>query len=442
MKHRSNRLKMAIGEEERQSIRPGLILVYARGLNKNSWRATFEAVSLPNGERGKRKQTVLGIPDDYEGLENPLTYDEAYNKAIEWGDKLVKQARLEKLGVEFKDVSQYTVTDAINDWLKRKESAGCSAKNLRDYQYSMNRWITNSEIGDIPVADLVARKIEQWYEWLCNQPRQGLGHNNPPPQTPEEKGARRRTATRVLKGILNPALNYAVKINDALALECSPYPWNRLIISPEPSKARDVVIPEKDFYKLLHVARYDFRQLLLGAYLSALRHSELRLAQVKHYKNGVLFIPKENTKSGKDFAANFTKAGKDLFQSLTAGKQPDDHIFVKLDGTPWSLHSQTKLMTQVCEAAGLLTETGRKKYNFHDIRRSRISDNAAAGVDMEVNSRNVGHSSSVVTKKHYTVVENTRISDELERKVGEKDWELIQDATLPKIQSFRTAKSS
>ncbi|MCL1894592.1 MAG: site-specific integrase, partial [Holophagaceae bacterium] len=438
LQHRTNRLKIKPGKGGNVNIAPGLNLRYRRGVRKNSWLGTYENLDATDGKR-KAFYSQTWLADDYEDAngDNILDYRQAYDKVMEWGKKIEKQIRLEKLGVEFKDVSTYTVTDAMNDWLKRKKATGCTPKNLRDYQYSINRWITNSQIGNIPVADLVARKIEQWYEWLCNQPRQGYGYDCPPPQTPEEKGARRRTATRVLKGLLNPALNYAVKINDSLAQECSPYQWNRLVISPEPSKARDVVIPKEDFRKMLRVARHDFKQLLIGAYLTALRHSELRMAQTKHFKNGVLFIPKENTKSGKDFSVNFDPAGKAFFQNLIAGKQPHDHIFVKLDGTPWSLHSQTKLMTQVCEAAGLLTETERKKYNFHDIRRSRITDNAAAGVDMEINSRNVGHSSSAVTKKHYTVVENTRISDELERKVGESDWELIQDATLPKIQPFK-----
>jgi integrase len=198
--------------------------------------------------------------------------------------------------------------------------------------------------------------------------------------------------------------------------------------------------------KLLGVARLDFGKLLYGAYVSGLRHSELRLAQVKHFKNDVLFIPKENTKSGEDFSTNFSDEGRDFFQSMTAGKQPDDYIFVKLDGTPWSQHSQTKLMTQVCEAAGLLTATGRKKYNFHDLRRSRISDGAAAGLDMEINSRNVGHRSSKTTRKHYTVVKNERIASEIERVFGDRDRELVQYVTQPKIQRkiipFRPAKSS
>jgi hypothetical protein len=60
---------------------------------------------------------------------------------------------------------------------------------------------------------------------------------------------------------------------------------------------------------------------------------------------------------------------------------------------------------------------------------------------MEINSRNVGHSSSKTTRKHYTVLEDPRISDELERKVGDRDRELIHEGTQPKIIPLRLQKS-
>jgi integrase len=381
--------------------------------------------------------------DDYEEADGKdiLNYRQAYDRVMEWGKRIEKQARLEKLGVEFKDVSKYTVTDAMNDWLKMKETTGVRAKGIDDYKYSIQRWIISSEIGDTPVVNLIARKIEQWFEWLCVQPRQGNGHSHAAPRTDEEKRARRATALRILRGLLKPALNYAVKVNESLAQECSPYQWERLTIKTEAGRARDTVIEPKDWKKLLRAARPDFRELLVAAKLTGLRHSELRQARVRQYKNGVLFIPKEQTKGNKDFNVHFSEAGCAFFDRLVAGRLLDDYMLLKANGTPWGEHSQTKIMTQLCEEIGAMTETGRGKYTFHDIRRTRVSDLAAGGLDLELNRRNLGHSSPEIMEGHYLKVSNSRFSKEIERAIGDRDWELVRDEKRPKIQPFMGRKT-
>ncbi|MDR0499224.1 MAG: tyrosine-type recombinase/integrase [Holophagales bacterium] len=442
LQHRTNRLKIKAGTISSVNIAPGLNLRYRRGIRQNCWQGRYENLELPN-EKRKAIYSSAWLPDDHQEADgiNILNYRQAYDKVLEWGKRAAKQARLEKLGVEIKDVSNFTVADAMNDWLKMKETTGVRAKGLDDYKYSIQRWIVNCEIGDIPVANLIARKIEQWFDWLCKQPKQGNGHSHSAPKTDEEKRARRATALRILRGLLKPALNYAVKQNESLAQECSPYQWERVLVNTDAARARETVIEPRDWNKLLKEARYDFKQLLIAAKLTGLRHSELRQARVRQYRNGVLYIPKEQTKGNKNFNAHLTEAGITFFNRMVAGKSPDDHILVKRNGTPWGEHSQTKIMTQLCTEAGLLTESGNGKYTFHDIRRTRVSELAAGGLDLELNRRNLGHSSPEIMEDHYLKVADSRFAKEIERAIGDMDWALIQEGTETKIQPLRVANS-
>jgi len=414
LQHRTNRLKIKPGKGGSVNIAPGLNLRYRRGVRKNSWIGTYENLESADGKR-KATYSPTWLADDYEEAngDDILDYRQAYDKVMEWGKRMAKQARLEKLGVEFKDVSKYTVADAMNDWLQMKKNIGIPSKRLNECRYSVNHWIVNSEIGGTPVVALIAKKIEQWFEWLCGQPKRGNGHSHPPPKTDEEKRKRRATSIRLLRSMLKPALNYAVRQNESLAQECSPYQWERININSEANRARDIVIEPKDWRKLLKAARPDFRGLLIAASLTGLRHIELRQARVKHYKNGVLFVPRENTKGKKDFSVHFSKAGIAFFDRLVAGKCPDDHILVRANGTPWTEHSQTNLMFQLCMAAGAVTEDGRGKYTFHDIRRTRISELSAGGFDMELSRRNIGHSTPGILEKYYLKVANSRFADEI-----------------------------
>jgi len=394
---------------------------------------SYEDLSLPESER-KVKYSQTWLADDYENAngDNVLNYTQAYDKVKDWGQRTAKQARLEKLGIEMKDVSGYTIADAMNDWLKGKETTGNRAKGLNNYRYSINRWIVNSEIGATPVVELTTRSIERWFEWFCRQPRSGCGQQNgKPPQTDEEKRARRSTAKRVLRGLLIPALNYAVKKNESLAQECSPYQWERIEINFETDATRETVVEPQDRAKLLDAARPDFRMLLTAAFLTGLRHSELRLARVRDFRNGVLFVPKANTKGNKDFTVHLGEAGVDFFDRLVKGKQPDDFILVKENGTPWMEHSQTKIMERLCKKAGI------GKINFHDLRRTRISELSEKGLDIELSRRNIGHSTPGVLEKHYLKVRNNRFAAEIEKSVGEDDWELVNSVCPPRRPNKR-----
>jgi hypothetical protein len=62
-------------------------------------------------------------------------------------------------------------------------------------------------------------------------------------------------------------------------------------------------------------------------------------------------------------------------------------------------------------------------------------------LDLELNRRNLGHSSPDVMEDHYLKIANSRFAKEMEQAIGDKDWALIQEETKSNVQPFKLAKS-
>jgi integrase len=71
------------------------------------------------------------------------------------------------------------------------------------------------------------------------------------------------------------------------------------------------------------------------------------------------------SKSGKSRRVPLTDEGQRFFDSLTAGRGPDDHVLTKTDGFPWAQSEQFHRIRDACAAAAIVPAV-----NFHALRHT------------------------------------------------------------------------
>jgi integrase len=83
-----------------------------------------------------------------------------------------------------------------------------------------------------------------------------------------------------------------------------------------------------------------------------------------------------------------------LFDALTVGKAPDDHVLVKADGSPWAKGEQHRRIRSACVA-------GRVSVTFHGIRHTFASLLVMAGTPLAFVAAALGHTDTRMVEKHY-----------------------------------------
>ena len=157
---RSARTKLAERREPYWTVdSAGCALGYRRGANGGTWIAKFR------DDGGRRHYESIGAADDArdpDGL-SVLSYGQAQEKARTF---FVQKAR-EAAGDAAPHVGPYTVADALAGYLTAYERRG--GKALYTTRLAVNTHILPS-LGNMAVAKLTARKIEDWHQSIAEQP--------------------------------------------------------------------------------------------------------------------------------------------------------------------------------------------------------------------------------------------------------------------------------
>jgi integrase len=86
----------------------------------------------------------------------------------------------------------------------------------------------------------------------------------------------------------------------------------------------------------------------------------------------------------------------ELIERLICGRFPADMLFKRDDGRGWKRAEQLRPMREVGARAGIVPEIG-----FHVLRHTRASILAMQAVPMAVIARQLGHSDTRMTERHY-----------------------------------------
>lgn len=252
------------------AISPGFALGYARGKRGgSSWFAKFR-----DAETGERIVAKLpGEPDDVLEADGDavLSYEQALKAAHVWRDQ---QARRLRGGVAV--TADYSVADALNDYLDDKARSGSKAASLAKTRSAVNSRILPA-LGHVPLARLRKEQVKKWHTAagssakLRRAPAEGARITAAIDETDENAvRARRATANRLLN-VLKAALNHALqegRIADDAA-------WKTIKPFREADAPKIHFLDADERRRLLNACDEDFRSLVLGALVTGCRYGEL-----------------------------------------------------------------------------------------------------------------------------------------------------------------------
>jgi integrase len=410
---RNARLKQPVGLRIHERISPGQYLGYRRPANggSGSWFAKWQK------DTKTLLQQSLGTADDFQDADGKsvLTYVQAQTEAKKWFQAMAARALAEEHGETFSSGS-FTVADALNAYFKYGEQRGM--KGLKQAVQSANARIIPI-LGNLEVARLTRKRIEIWLEFLAKSPKLLRAKKGQPqayaapPQTEDEKRARKDTANRILT-ILKAALNFASDRRLTNAEPC----WQQVKPYRGTTSARIRFLQPNEATRLVNACNSDFRDLVRAALLTGARYSELIRLQCKDYNpNGeipTIFIAE--SKSGKPRHVVLTPEGVALFEELTAKRQsPNDLIFSRqtvitqgrddnkrFDGSKneyktsaWRSGHQWRFMLTACKAAGL------EYISFHELRHTYATMLVNRGCPLVFVANQLGHTDTRMVEKHY-----------------------------------------
>ncbi|MHB1872828.1 MAG: tyrosine-type recombinase/integrase [Steroidobacteraceae bacterium] len=379
----------------RETGKPGLHLGYRRLERLNgTWIARRYG-----GQGGKYTTKAFAQADDYADSDGQEILD--YYGAM---GRLAGEAPPVRHG------NPYSVADAVRDYvsyLKReKKTASDAASRLEAYVLP--------HFGDRPLASLARADFDKWLEWAFTHKPRGRTRNGQPsalkkPAISAAERARRRksTMTRVINymlGCFNRAVDQGhVPSGDA---------WAAVRKFKGADSARIVRLTTAEATRLLNACPPDFRQLVEAALLTGCRYGELTNLRARDFESRTVTRPGANpgtteterhgtmlvadSKAAKPRRVPLTAEGVRFFESLSAGRAPDDLLLTKADGAAWGKSEQFRRIRAACTAANIIPAV-----NFHGLRHTTASLLVEAGTPLAFVAEILGHSDTRMVSKHY-----------------------------------------
>jgi integrase len=359
-----------------------------------------------------------------------------------------------------KDPSAYTVAHAVAEYIQylqtdKKAGTGVKAR--------LNTYLVK-KLGSISLAQLTHDDLDRWRRWALDyrpagrrdwpkyfraaataeelerrlkEAKEHLGKPTPPkviaayerrsrqiqglikvrkhgpaPTKPRPKPKavdadetmrrRKETVNRVindLKAVLNRA-----HANGRVA---SDQAWSRLQRWKNTGAARLRWLTLDEITRLRNACDPGWRRVIDAALATGCRWGELRRARVRDFDptgGGTLLIPR--SKGGKPRHVPLSDEGRALFETLTAGRDPDAYIFTNAAGESYGDHDQAR-RTRDASAAARLSPPA----SFHALRHTYASHLVQAGVPLLFVARALGHGDTRMVEKHYGHLAPTTVAD-------------------------------
>lgn len=397
---RSARLRLATGRMHQEPLAPGRYLAYRRPGKggAGSWLARWR-------RDGKIVQHRVGTADDFYDADGRdiLAFSQAQAKAQAWFDGQSMEAAAEEDGEPVRR-GAYTVSDAMHDYLQDAKRRG--VKGLPIMTTTIRAHILPA-LGEVEVAKLTKRRVENWLTALAEAPRRKTGkvreevEHLPDPVTEDERRARKDSANRVLTN-LKSALNHAL----ATRRYSGPAPWRDVQKFKGVGVARVRFLSPVEQRRLVNVCPPGFKELVQAALYTGCRYSELCRLKVRDFdaKAKTIFIAV--TKSGRPRHIVLTEESAAWFTGQVTGRPAAAALLQKPnakgiarkhqeDPLGWGPHDQKRLMGDACEKAKV------EPLGFHELRHTYASGLVNAGVPLAYVAEQLGHVDTAMVEKHY-----------------------------------------
>jgi integrase len=385
---RDARAKLNVRSEPywRQII-PGTFIGYRKGKRASAW------IARQRTSDGYAEQRI-GTPDDQAAPDGAvvLSYPQA-----------VARAQAVQVDAHAPAPRHYGDTLTLNDVLATYIDDHLAGRGSQAITRQMVGRHVAGSIGKKPVTALTAPALRAWHKAMVAKAPTVRGKKQDfDPADPEQLRARKATANRVLS-MVKAALNRAWK-DDRLPPDLPTY-WMkvepyRLGEEPEPR-----MLDPGEVTRLLNAAPQDLRELLQGGLTTGGRRGELLALRVRHFDPDTGTVRIYQGKTGKTLTQPLTPEGVALFDRLTAGRDPEEFIFTRADGRPWTMHDVTKPMRTAVEAARL------EDVSFKTTRATYGKLLLQATGNIELVAKALGHSDSRITRKHYARYVPSELAD-------------------------------
>ena len=400
---RSARAKLAQRPEPYWTvISEGCALGYRRGSKGGKWIARFR------DDMGRQHYEALGAADDARDPDNltAFSFTQAQSRAR---DVFARKAR-EIAGDFVPTDGPFTVADALTSYLTKYLRRGGKASGRIQ---SAARTYILPDLGQLPVAKLTKRRLEEWHHRIANTPARVRTRTGDAPRfrlhvvTPEASRRRAATANRVLT-ILKAALNDAyhegrIPINEA---------WRRVKPFRKVDSARIRYLTDDETRRLVNACPTDFRALVVGGLMTGCRYGELAALAVEDFSvdSGTLTI--RTSKSGRPRHVALSAEGSQFFARQCLGKTPGALLFAKSSGRKWSASDQQRPIAAACVAAKIAPIT------FHGLRHTYASRLAMKSVPLAVIAAQLGHADIRMVEKHYGHLAPNYVADTVRAAFG------------------------
>lgn len=400
-----------------ERIEPELFLGFRRGQDGGSWVVRY--LSGTRQYKVERIGTAERQRNTADG-KTVLNYKQALDKARKRG----RQRQAEAKGRA--KTGDWTVRDAMAVYL---EDLADRRKPTAETQRRIERDIL-PELGDIPLAQLERDQIKRWHRQLAERPpatrpdKHGNAKVRHQPNTEDAKRARRASANRVLT-VLRAALNFAFQEGKAP----SDAPWRAVKPFGKADTNRKRYLTQAEAQRLVNAAEPCFRELVQGALLTGCRYGELTAMNAGDVDPDSQAVYVAQSKSGKPRHVYLTPEGLAFFQRQTAGKRPEDALFLRQDGHRWARSHARRPLQRACEAAKI------EPISFHILRHSYASHAIQNGAPLMVVAENLGHGDTRMVEKFYGHLAREYVRDTIQASA------MQLDSPTDNVEPFKPAGS-
>ena len=397
--NRTKRLKLAPRAKPYwRALEAGLHLGYRRSkAGSGAW-----IVRRFLGE-GRYDEGRIGHADDFDAADEKTVF--SFDGAQKVARDRARAAKRADLGIQ-PDAGPYTVADTIRDYFEARERRG--SKGIEADRKSAEARIV-PDLGGIEVARLTTKRIRDWQSGLAKAPklvRTKASANERATRAIDADDAdavraRRSTANRVLT-ILKAALNHAYSEEKAASDEA----WRKVKPFAEVDTPVVRFLTTAECTRLINACDKDFRALVRGALLTGCRYGELTRMEAADFNREAGTITVRLSKAGKPRHVVLTDEGRELFETLTAGREARQLVFRRDDGGAWGSSHQARPIAEASAVAKIDPAA-----TFHILRHSYASALAMRGVPMGVIAAQLGHSDTRMTEKHYAHLAPSYVAD-------------------------------
>ena len=375
---RDARAKLAARSEPYwRQIVPGTFLGYRKGKRGAAWIARQRQAD------GYAEQRI-GTPDDTGAADGDvvLTYAQAVVRA-----QAVQVEERKPLPRHLGD--GITLNAVMSEYIEDHLAGKGSQTNARQ----LHRRHIEGTIGKKLVTALDAKQLRKWQREIIEKPPTIRGKAQAyDPSDPDQLRGRKASANRILS-MIKAALNRAWR-DDQLPSDLPTY-WMKVEAYDLGDEPTPRMLERDEVTRLLNSAPPDLRQLLHGALMTGARRGDLLSLRCRAYDPDMQTVRIQVSKTGKTLIQPLTPEGSDMFEQLTAGRAPSDHVFTRADGRPWGKHDVQKPMVAAVKAAQL------EGVSFKTTRATYGKFLLVATKDLELVAKALGHSDSRITRKHY-----------------------------------------